>query len=346
MLSHTAQGYSAHIYAKLGKGREHARLLYQEVFRTGQAKGNHPAFANAPLLREEILACTDLSLPQLLERGDEAETKKYLLQTEEGLEYEMVLLPMSAGNTLCISSQVGCAMGCAFCETGKMGLLRNLSTREITAQLFHARHTLGQEVRNLVFMGMGEPLDNFEAVKEAIAVFTDMNGFGLGPSRLTVSTSGCVPQIYRMIEEIDPAVNLAVSVNASTDESRSRLMPINRCHDMAELKEAMLAYCAHPRRRIFAEYVVIAGRNDTPDDARRLAAYLQGLRVTVNLIPYNPGTVGTFQPGDPESLRKMLTEAGFRVFVRETKGQKIMAACGQLGNRRLRNKLTRPIFTS
>lgn len=341
ILSYTSQVYGEFILSKLGRGGEHARLLYREWFQKGTHSGCDPHFNNARRLLEEIVALTDFSTPELIKKGDQGETQKYLLKTHDGLEVEMVALPMQAGWTLCLSSQVGCKMGCAFCETGKMGLLRSLTTDEIVAQVFLAKHALGLDVRNVVFMGMGEPLDNYEAVMQAIHVFTDVKGFGLGPSRITVSTSGLVDQIYRLIEEGDPALNLAVSVNAPNDAVRNRLMPVNKCYDMGALKEAMLAYCRHPRRRIFAEYVLIEGKTDQIGDADTLAEYLRGLKVTVNLIPYNSQSRGCFAAPSNEKVEAFLQRMrghGYLTFVRGTKGEKIMAACGQLGNLSLRKR--------
>jgi len=233
-------------------------------------------------------------------------------------------------------------MGCAFCETGKMGLLRHLSTTEILSQVFQARFHLGISVRNIVFMGMGEPLDNYDAVMQSIAILTDMNGFGMGPSRITVSTSGLVERIYQLIKEADPALNLAVSVNAPDDGVRNRLMPVNRKHDMAALRKAMEAYCENPRRKILIEYVLIKGKTDSLEDADKLAAYLKDLKVTVNVIPYNPQSRDVFETPDERQVRAFVTrlkEHHYDVFVRSTRGQKIMAACGQLGNRQLRKRL-------
>lgn len=339
ILAHTAQSYADSIVKKLGKGAEHARLLYREWFQKGSYLGKNPHFCNAQNLLNEIIEWTDFSVLPLIKQADEAHTEKYLLKTMDGLEVEMVCLPMPAGYTLCLSSQVGCQMGCAFCETGKMGLLRSLTTDEIISQVYQAKHQLGLDVRNIVFMGMGEPFDNYEAVMQAVKVLTDKQGFALGPSRITLSTSGLVDEIYRFIEEADPAINLAISVNSPDDTVRNRLMPINRRYDMAALRKAMEAYCQHPRRRILVEYVLIEERTDGVEAADALAAYLRGLQVTVNLIPYNPQSRSRFAPPSREVVEMFAARMrahGYLTFVRGTKGQQIMAACGQLGNRRLR----------
>lgn len=231
-------------------------------------------------------------------------------------------------------------MGCTFCETGRMGKLRSMSAEEIVAQVFLVR----QSVRNIVFMGMGEPLDNFEEVMRAVEVLTDPSGLRFGPSRITISTSGVVPGIYQLIERADPALNLAVSVNAPCDELRRKIMPVNVKWDMAALYEAMRAYCSHPRRQILVEYVLLKDFNDSLECADLLGAYLQGLNVKINLIPYNPQSRSRFAPPEPEVREKFaerLRELGYMTLLRGTKGRQIMAACGQLGNLQLRRAYTR-----
>ncbi len=303
--------------------------------------GRGSAFANAGKLVEEIRALTDGELPAVCGEKVEGETAKFLLKIEE-LEVESVVIPMNAGQTLCVSSQVGCRMGCAFCETGKMGLLKNLSVEEIVAQVFVARHVMGADVRNIVFMGMGEPLDNFENVMGAVRVLTDQAGMGFGASNITISTSGRVAEMLRLSEEAPASLRLAVSVNAPTDEVRNRLMPVNRTDDMAALKGAMEVWCARSRRTVFVEYVMIKGVNDAVEQADELAAYLEGLRVRINLIPYNAQSRDRFARSSEEQVEAFaarLRERGFRVLVRQHKGRSIMAACGQLGNLSLRKQL-------
>ena len=343
IFSHTQLSFEEAMFARFGKGRQHAARLYSEWFRTGEM---HCRWAEpqAQSLVESMIAATEYSLPEQREGHVEGETSKFLLRFSDQLVSESVLIPMESGITLCISSQVGCAMGCAFCETGKMGLLRHLSCSEIVQQVFWARFVLKKNIRNIVFMGMGEPFDNCDEVLQAVNVLTDMGGLGFGKSRITLSTSGRVDGIYRMIKEMDPAVNLAVSVNAPNDEVRNKVMPINRTWNMAELKVAMQAYCAHPRREIFIEYVLMKGINDSLTDADQLALYLEGLRVKVNLIPYNPQRRDRFLPSDEEqreAFLQRLRDKGFHTLLRGTKGQKIMAACGQLGNVEMRRLFIR-----
>lgn len=348
----TQQEYVEAIVGRLKKGRRHAALLYSEWFRQGHWEGLFDKIEpQARSLVEEMVALTDFSLPFLKQRYEEAETCKFLLQFSDGRQSESVLIPMQEGQahpsvkgqilprsiryTLCLSSQIGCRMGCTFCTTGSMGLIRHLTRGEIVAQVFFARFILKVIPSNLVFMGMGEPFDNYEEVMGAVRILTDPKGYGLGPSRITISTSGRVDGIYRMIDEVDPALNLAVSVNAPNDEIRKKIMPVNRKWNMAALKEAMLAYCRHPRRKIFVEYVLIQGINDAVEYADQLADYLEGLRVTVNLIPYNPQPLQRqFLPPDLTQAREFLERIrarGYLSLIRGTKGRAIMAACGQLG---------------
>lgn len=342
IFSLTQNEFCSYVQEKLGKGAYHATLVYSEWFRTGRVEGANPAFNNAKELLLEIMQLVDFSIAPVSKINTYDTTQKFLLQTKEGLEFESVVIPMSFGNTLCISSQVGCKMGCVFCETGRMGLLKNLSVEEIVAQVFHARFTLQKEIRNIVFMGMGEPLDNLDAVIKAVKILTDPYGLSLAKSHITISTSGLVEGIYRLIEEVDPAVNLAVSVNAPNDMIRRKIMPVNIKHDMQELYKAMQDYLEHPRRQILVEYVLLKGVNDSLEHAEQLGSYLRGLRVKVNLIPYNAQSRSRYEPPTEEEVIAFamhLKGMGYRTLWRQAKGRDIMAACGQLGNVELRKKL-------
>jgi 23S rRNA (adenine2503-C2)-methyltransferase len=339
IFSYSSQEFASLIRDCLGKGYQHALLLYQEWYRTGKMNGNHPSFSNAQALLHDIQQLTDCSILPLRAERHDGHTGKFLLKTHDQLEIESVLIPMQAGGTLCLSSQIGCRMGCAFCETGRMGLLRNLTTQEIINQLFVARFLLGFQVRNLVFMGMGEPFDNYENLMQAIRIFTDPYAFGLGVHHLTVSTSGRVDEIYRFMEEKGPIPHLAVSLNAPTDELRNRLMPINRRHSLKDLYQAMHAFNSKRGKSILVAYVLIQGQNDTLEHADQLAHYLDGLHVKINIIPYNPQSCDRFQPPEQsvlEAFTSHLRAKGYYTLLRQTKGQKIMAACGQLGNLELR----------
>lgn len=342
ILGQTQQAYIDTILSLLGKGSRHAGLAYEEWYRTGAIQGKDLSFHQAEEILSAILKHTTVTLPEVVKVDSDGETTKFLLRTHDRLEIESVLIPMQAGGTLCISSQVGCRMGCTFCETGRMGLLRNLTTEEIVSQVFIARFRLGLKVRNIVFMGMGEPLDNYDQVMQAIKVLTDPHGLGFGIRQLTISTSGKVEGIYQLLTEKGYIPNLAVSVNAPTDEMRNRLMPVNRKHDMQALYDAMQAFCRQTNREILVAYVLIHGENDTVEHADRLASYLKGLPVKINLIPYNPQSHDRYQAPSPESIdafNARLRGHGYFTLLRQTKGQPIMAACGQLGNLALRAQL-------
>ncbi|HJQ84382.1 MAG TPA: 23S rRNA (adenine(2503)-C(2))-methyltransferase RlmN [Candidatus Binatia bacterium] len=234
--------------------------------------------------------------------------------------------------TLCLSSQAGCAMGCAFCATARMNLVRNLTPAEIVGQVRAGRELAApRTVTNLVFMGMGEPLANYEAVRTALEILTAEWGLAISPRRITVSTVGIVPAIGRLIEET--RVNLAVSLTATTDAQRERLMPVNRRWPLAKLLDACRALPLPRRKRITFEYVLLAGENDSDADARRLVRLLHGLRSKVNLIPFNPFPGSGFAPSPRERIVRFQTIVrahGLNATIRESRGQDIQAACGQL----------------
>lgn len=339
IFSLTHDDYSDCIHTYLEKGRVHAGLAYEELYRYGDIQGRDPAFNNAKALLQDIITATDFTLPQLVLEKNDGVTGKFLLRTADQLETESVLIPMQSGGTLCVSSQVGCRMGCTFCETGRMGLLRNLTIPEIVAQVFVARHRMKFQFRNVVFMGMGEPLDNFDNVMGAVKVLLDPHGFGFGRKQITISTSGCIEGIDRLTAMGGEAPNLAVSVNAPNDTLRTRLMAVNRKHNMTSLYQTMQKYCSTTGREILVAYVLLRGVNDTLEHADELAHYLKGLNIKVNLIPYNPQSCNRFQAPATEHLdafAQQLRQHGIYTLVRRTKGKEIMAACGQLGNLDLR----------
>lgn len=243
---------------------------------------------------------------------------------------------------MCVSSQVGCKMRCAFCETGRMGLLRHLRADEIIAQLLVARHRLGWSIRNVVFMGMGEALDNADQVIRALRVLNDEAGLAIGQERITICTVGHVEGIRRLDQEGFKRLNLSISLNASSDYLRSELMPINRRTNLATLQRALSAY--RPRRNfaLGVNYCLMPGINDTRDDARAIADFCAPLgRVLVNVIPYNPGSLPLCRAPEEDEIERFigwLREDGLPVRERVTKGRGAMAACGQLGNLGLRKR--------
>lgn len=278
-----------------------------------------------------------LPIVRVVEDGD---TTKFIQRTADGLEFESVLVPMQrygkSWKTLCVSSQIGCACGCEFCETGQMGLLRNLRPSEIVGQVVAARSKFGQRVRNVVFMGMGEPFDNFDHVIQAIRVLRDRAGLSYAAERIAVSTVGRTQGIRRLAELGWRRLNLAVSLNAPNDEIRSRIMRINRLEPMAMLRDALLAYPLRNCQFFMIEYVLIPGVNDAREHARELVDYLRPLKAVVNVIPYNPRQDSPW-PAPPEErvaqFLAWLKEFGQMCKRRLTKGRDQMAACGQLGNR-------------
>ena len=274
---------------------------------------------------------------------------------EQRLESESVIIPMKNFHgdqwfTLCVSSQVGCRMGCTFCQTGMMGLLGQLTSEQILQQLRTARELLrsdaadgmaASDISNIVFMGMGEPLDNFDAVTQAIAAISSRGEFNIPLSRITVSTVGRVDGIRKLGAMNWPSLRLAVSLTAATDALRSTLMPINKAVGLAELRQALLEYPRTRRTRFLIEYVMLQGVNDSLADAGELAKWCQDLPVIVNLIAYNPQTPARFSPSDSETIVAFLQHLRGRGILakrRATIGQPLMAACGQLGNPELRRR--------
>ncbi len=237
--------------------------------------------------------------------------------------------------TQCVSTQVGCAMGCIFCASGVAGLKRHLGPDEIVGQVLVGRARLdpNERLRNVVFMGMGEPLHNYEATARALRLLTHREGIGLSARRVTVSTSGLVPEIARLGADFAGNIGLAISLHAADDETRSRLMPINRKYPLAALMDALRAYPLPRRRRITIEYTLVAGRNDAVAEARKVAKLLRGIPVKVNLIPMNPIAASTLEPpGLPRVLefQQVLCDAGYSCFIRRRRGDDVSAACGQL----------------
>jgi len=261
-------------------------------------------------------------------------TRKYLFGLEDGESIESVLIPERDHFTLCVSIQVGCAQNCRFCLTAKSGLRRNLTRAEILAQIRDIRHELpeSEPLSNLVFMGMGEPLANLENLLGALEVITDSDiGLGFAAKRVTVSTAGLVPQMLEFGRR--SRASLAVSLNATDNATRSELMPINARYPLEVLLEACRTYPLPPGRRITFEYILIRGVNDTPEDARRLARLLHPIRSKVNLIPFNPHEGCEFERPPEETIlafQDILLRKHFTVIIRQSKGQDISAACGQL----------------
>ncbi len=266
-------------------------------------------------------------------------TRKFLFELEDAHTIESVLIPDEDRQTLCISSQVGCQQACRFCLTGSKGFTRNLKAYEIVDQVLEISRILQREgkrrITNIVLMGMGEPLANFDEVLKALPIIASDKGLGFATRRVTVSTNGLVPEIEKLGKS-GVKVNIAISLNAATDEVRDRIMPVNRHYPIKELLAACMSYPLEPRRRITFEYVLLRGVNDTAEDARRLARLLRGIKCKVNLIPFNPFPGSEFERPDDKTVlafQKILLDARYITPVRESRGRDISAACGQLRER-------------
>jgi len=260
-------------------------------------------------------------------------TRKLLLRLADGERIESVIIPGAGRVTLCISSQAGCAMGCSFCATALMGLRRNLSAAEILGQVIAARRELeaDEALTNFVFMGMGEPLANYPRLSRTLATMTAEWGMGISPRRITVSTVGLVPMMERLLGDFQ--VNLAVSLHATTDEIRDRLAPINRRYPLKVLLAACGELPIQRRRRITFEYVMLDGVNDSAEDARRLVRMLAPIRAKMNLIFFNPFAGASYMPSPRsrvEAFQAILQQGNLTATIRESRGQDIAAACGQL----------------
>jgi 23S rRNA (adenine2503-C2)-methyltransferase len=297
-------------------------------------------------LREKLAATTLIEIPKVIKDTTASDgTRKWLLDVGNGNAVESVYIPEDDRGTLCVSSQAGCALDCAFCSTGKQGFNRNLTTAEIVGQLWYANRTLLADgisapwveqgrapITNVVMMGMGEPLANFDNVVPALKLLLDDNAYGLSRRRVTLSTSGIVPMIDRLAHECPVA--LAVSLHAPDDALRDRIVPINRKHPIAELLASCNRYLPHaPRDFVTFEYVMLDGVNDQPEHAHALARIAREVSCKINLIPFNPFPGTEFRSSPRERIRafqQVLKHAGVTTTVRKTRGDDIAAACGQL----------------
>jgi 23S rRNA (adenine2503-C2)-methyltransferase len=278
-----------------------------------------------------------LDAPELVAESHSSDglTRKFLLRLRDGQTVETVLMGYDGRHTACVSTQVGCAMGCVFCATGQMGFGRHLRAGEIIAQVLHVRRFLHanqpqHRLRNLVLMGMGEPLHNYDAVMQALDAIASVRGINIGPSKISISTVGIVPGILRMAREARP-YRLAVSLHGSTHAERAALVPVSAKWDLTELVAACRTYGATTGRRIFIEWTLIAGSNDSAASAARLAELLHGLDVHINLIPLNPtnGYGGTASTAG-HAFQRLLRAAGFPCTFRQRRGLDVAAGCGQL----------------
>jgi 23S rRNA (adenine2503-C2)-methyltransferase len=318
----------------------HTRALWRALYRDAitDLAGHHPFLPPLRRWLEHSSARLPLHTPISLSETASRDglTRKFLLQLSDAQAVETVLMSFQGRFTACVSTQVGCAMGCVFCATGQLGFTRHLRPGEIVAQVLHLQRSLQSRaespLRNLVLMGMGEPLHNYEAVMTALEIISDTRGVNIGPSRITISTVGVVPGILRLAEDRRP-YHLAVSLHGATEEDRAALVPISRRWPLAELMQACRCYGAATGRRIFFEWTLIAGKNDSVTHASRLGALLNGLDAHVNLIPLNPtggyGGTASSQAAAHE-FQRILRAAGIPSTVRQRRGIDVAAGCGQL----------------
>jgi 23S rRNA (adenine2503-C2)-methyltransferase len=369
-LERLPEEWSAQLEA-WGEPKYRGKQVFEWLHKKGVLDPN--AMTNLPKSLRERLA-TDLVIDAAIQvssvHDSDDGTKKLLLATHDGRTSEAVLIPMPSAErgdlyaaedpsgedaaeaeaatgtptnesvpvTQCISTQIGCAMGCVFCASGLAGLKRHMSAGEIVGQVIQGRaHTAaGHRLRNVVFMGMGEPLHNYAAVARALTLLTHPDGLALSKRRVTISTSGLVPEIDRLGRDFGGEVQLAVSLHSPDDAQRSEIMPINKKHPLPELMEALRRYPLPKRRRITIEYTLIRGFNASPTDAKKLSELLRGLPVKVNLIPLNRVEGNPLEPpswDDVDAFQAVLRDRGVANFVRRRKGDDIAAACGQLALR-------------
>jgi 23S rRNA (adenine2503-C2)-methyltransferase len=320
----------------LGQPAYRGRQLATWVYVKGVA--DFSAMSDLPRELRERLAEVAVVAPPVIaaRRVSRDESVKLDLRLVDGRVVQSVVMPDGDRLTLCVSTQVGCGFGCAFCLTGTMGLVRNLTAGEIVGQVWAARSTLapGTRLTHVVFMGMGEPLANYAATVKALRILVAPLGFGFSPRRITVSTVGLVQGLERLARE-DLRVNLAVSLHAATDDVRSRLMPINRGWGLDDLLAACRRFPLPVRQRMTFEYTLLAGVNDSVEDARRLVRRLHGLRAKVNLIPFNEWPGAPFRRPSAERIlafQRVLLDARLTATIRWSKGEDVGAACGQLAS--------------
>jgi 23S rRNA (adenine2503-C2)-methyltransferase len=338
--------------AAFGAERFRARQLWHWIYHRGATDFAAMTSLSKPF-RERLAAHYTLARPAVSQCQSSLDgTRKWLLRFADGEEVETVHIPEDDRGTLCISSQVGCTLTCSFCHTGTQRLVRNLSAAEIVGQVMIARDALGEwpapkddrQVTNIVLMGMGEPLYNYENVAAALKIIMDPEGLSISRRKITLSTSGVVPMIRRCGEEL--AVNLAVSLHAVRDEVRDRLVPLNRKYPIAALLEACRTYPGSSNaRRITFEYVMLKGVNDSSADARELVRLLAGIPAKVNLIPFNPWPGAPYEcssDGAIKAFSDIVFAAGYSAPVRTPRGRDILAACGQLKSASIRRRRSEP----
>jgi 23S rRNA (adenine2503-C2)-methyltransferase len=323
----------------IGEARFRARQLFRHIYNRRIHSWNECSDLSK-MFRAQLEFGTHLNAMKIVEKQEASDgTTKYLFGLQDGHFIESVLIPDPPRRTLCISSQVGCPFKCTFCLTGALGFKRDLGTAEIVDQICQVQNDQGvqRRITNIVFMGMGEPLANYQSVLKAIRIMTDPNGLAFSHRRITLSTAGLVPQLRQLGK--DSPVNIAISLHASDDTLRNQLMPISRKYPLSELLAACREYPLPPRKRITFEYILIDGINDSPKQARELVRIMHGVRAKVNLIPFNPVApdLDSRYRRPPEerilAFQEVLQKAQLTAIIRQSRGGDISAACGQLAAR-------------
>ncbi len=320
--------------ASLGESAFRGRQLYVQIYRRKEYDIDRMTDL-AKSFRGKLRKACEIKLPEIENtRNSEDGAAKYLFRLRDGETVEAVYIPESGRDTLCISSQAGCRVGCRFCMTGQKGFRRNLSAGEIVGQVLAVirEGSLEEKGFNVVFMGMGEPLHNYRNVMKAFRILSDPDGIGLSHRKITISTSGIVPVMREMAGE-KKIPSLAVSLNAADDETRDRIMPVNREWNIAELLQACRDFPLEGNRRITIEYVLLRKINDSLEDAEQLGRLLKGLKVKINLIAYNSNPGLPYSPPEPDRIirfKEQLTAMGLSAFIRASRGSDVGAACGQL----------------
>ena len=336
------EGYLADRKEPSYRARQIWQWLFQKQAATFSEMTNLPSSWRAGLAKD--FSISRLTLLKAISSADG--TTKFLWGLSDGESIESVLIPESKRLTLCVSTQVGCGFGCAFCATAILGLKRSLRASEIVDQVLEVNRSLsgGQKISHVVLMGMGEPLANYGETVKALGVIADANyGIGISPRRITLSTVGLVPQIQKLMEETK--VNLAISLHAPTDETRTQLMPVNRKYSLKQLVACCRTLPIPRRKRITFEYILLRGINDSSGAAEDLCELLRGLRCKVNLIPFNPHPGSRYErPDDSEvaGFQEILQSHGLQINVRRPRGDDIQAACGQLQGEELRRNQSQP----
>ena len=288
--------------------------------------------------REQLQKDFSLELPKVIKREIDTDVEKYLFELSDNERIEAVLMRHNYGLSVCVSSQVGCNMGCKFCESGRLKKVRNLEAHEMVDQILVIESLIKERISSVVIMGIGEPLDNYENVIRFIKIINDAKGIQIGARHITLSTCGLIPKI-KELSELDIQINLAISLHAPNDHLRSEIMPINKAYPLQELMETIKEYIKKTNRRVTMEYILLKGVNDQKKHAKELANLLRGMNVYVNLIPYNETNHIEFQKSDKETIDafyRELQKEKIQVTVRREFGSSISAACGQLRSKEIK----------